>query len=184
MMKAGQPQVISVSYLRNLIIKCSLIFTVGILLTTVIFFFSVHQQPGTSYQDTFRILSQAKEEILAKSVIIYAFAFVIIVSGIAIITLLYSHRVVGPLRRISRVVEKISAGDFTEEITLRRNDAIQPLADELNDIMASYRQTLAELTVKVREIREESVRPEATGAGDQAAGGVKELEKIVGYIRL
>ena len=183
-MKAGQPQVISVSYLRNLIIKCSLIFTVGILLTTVIFFFSVHQQPGSSYQDTFRILSQAKEEILAKSVVIYAFAFVIIISGIGIITLLYSHRVVGPLRRISRVVEKISAGDFSEEITLRRNDAIQPLADELNDFMASYRQTLAELTVKVGEIREESVRPEATGAGDQAAGGVKELEKIVGYIRL
>ncbi len=190
MTNAGQPRVIAVSYLRNLIIKCSLLFTVGILLTTVIFYFSVHQQPGASYEETFRILLQAKEEILTKSVIIYTFAFVIILTGIVIITLLYSHRVVGPMRRISRVAEKISAGDFSETITLRRNDAIQPLADELNDLIEAYRKTLSELILRVDEIKEESARAGAAGVGegkgstDRIAGKIKELEGLVGNIRV
>ena len=190
MISDGPPRGISVSYLRNLIIKCSLIFIGGILLTTVVFFLTVHQPPASSYQESFRVLSQLKQEILAKSIIIYAFAVILIVAGIVFITLMYSHRVVGPMRRISSIAGKISDGDFSETITLRGKDAIQPLADELNDFIAEYRGKVTALKSQVEDlIGDTSLNESAESGGglgttDQFAGKVKELEKIVDRIKL
>ena len=45
-----------------------------------------------------------------------------------------SHRVVGPVNRIKRVLEAIGAGDFSQRIVLRRGDALEGLAKSINQM--------------------------------------------------
>ena len=93
------------------------------------------------------------------------------------------------MRRISRHVEKISTGDFSQTITLRGNDAIQPLADELNYFIGGYRKSLAELMSKLEEFKESSQKTgtELEEGGDRRAAladKAKELGKIVEHMKL
>ena len=51
-----------------------------------------------------------------------------------------SHRVVGPVNRIKRVLEAIGAGDFSQRIVLRRGDALEGLAKSINQMADSLQQ--------------------------------------------
>ena len=43
-----------------------------------------------------------------------------------------SHTIVGPLKRITRMLEGIGTGDFSQRITLRKGDALEDMAEALN----------------------------------------------------
>ncbi len=45
-----------------------------------------------------------------------------------------SHRVVGPMNRLKKMIEVIAAGDYSPQITLRDGDALQDLAKTLNEM--------------------------------------------------
>ncbi len=51
-----------------------------------------------------------------------------------------SHRVVGPINRIKRVLEAVGAGDFSQRIALRRGDALEGLAKSINQMADSLQQ--------------------------------------------
>lgn len=134
---AATTQVISRSYLNGLILKCGLFFAGGLLLTGIILYFSAHQPLGPSYQESFTRLAQLKKEMLIKSIIIYCLITALILAGVIFITLIYSHRVVGPLVGIKRVLKAISAGDLSQPARMRQKDAIKPMAEALNALIDS-----------------------------------------------
>ncbi len=45
-----------------------------------------------------------------------------------------SHRIVGPMNRIKRILEGIGNGDFSQRITLRQGDALEDLAKAINQM--------------------------------------------------
>jgi methyl-accepting chemotaxis protein len=45
-----------------------------------------------------------------------------------------SHRVVGPINRMKRVLEAIGAGDFSQRIIVRRGDALEDVAKTINEM--------------------------------------------------
>lgn len=45
-----------------------------------------------------------------------------------------SHRVVGPMNRLRRILEAIGAGDFSQRIILRQGDALEDLAKSVNQM--------------------------------------------------
>ena len=45
-----------------------------------------------------------------------------------------SHRVVGPVNRMKRVLEAIGAGDFSQRIVVRRGDALEDMAKTINQM--------------------------------------------------
>ena len=51
-----------------------------------------------------------------------------------------SHRIVGPMNRIKRILEAIGAGDFSQRITLRQGDALEDLAKSINQMAESLAQ--------------------------------------------
>ena len=44
----------------------------------------------------------------------------------------YTHRVVGPMKRLKQMLEAIGNGDFSQRITLRPGDVLQDLAKAIN----------------------------------------------------
>ena len=45
-----------------------------------------------------------------------------------------SHRIVGPMNRLKRMLEAIGTGDFSQRIALRKGDALEDLAKSLNQM--------------------------------------------------
>jgi len=48
-----------------------------------------------------------------------------------------SHRVVGPLKRVTRILEAIGAGDFSQRLILRQGDVLEDLAKSINRMAES-----------------------------------------------
>ena len=56
-----------------------------------------------------------------------------------IITLLVSHQIAGPIFRYEKVLGRISAGQFPEQISTRATDQLKPMVDSLNNLTTSSR---------------------------------------------
>ena len=48
-----------------------------------------------------------------------------------------THRVVGPLKRMTRALEAIGQGDFSQRLTLRKGDVLEDLAQTINRMAES-----------------------------------------------
>lgn len=51
-----------------------------------------------------------------------------------------SHRIVGPMNRIKRILEAVGNGDFSQRITLRQGDALEDMAKAINQMSESLQQ--------------------------------------------
>lgn len=145
-------QVIDRSYLRRVIIHCALIFTGGLFVTSVIFYLLMQQPIGANYATAFQKLSQLQQDILYKSLIIYASTIVFMMGGIIVITTIYSHRVAGPLYRLSLFAKKIGAGEIDSQVSLRQDDAVHALADEMNLLVERYQENLGRVKAEWKEL--------------------------------
>lgn len=184
------PQGISKSYLQGLIFKCSLIFSGGIVLTSLIFYFSTLHSSGSSYGESFKLLSQLRQELLVKSALLYSAASLLIIAGIIFITLLYSHRISGPIYRLGLFARRVSAGDLSEQVFLRGNDEVQLLAVQLNAVISRYKDNIAELRLKQKDLADickkigEKQGEALVDPRKGLAEKVRELEDLVGNIKL
>jgi methyl-accepting chemotaxis protein len=59
---------------------------------------------------------------------------------ISMITVWYTHRIIGPIIAFRRHVQALTNGNTSSRIKLRDHDAFTALADELNELAAHYGQ--------------------------------------------
>ena len=179
MQQTATTQVISKSYLSGLFLKCGLFFTGGLLLTGIILYFSAHQPLGPTYQESFTRLAQLKEEMLIKSIITYCLITALILAGVIFITVIYSHRVVGPLVGIKRVAKAVADGDLTQSIHIRRKDAIQPMAEALNALICSYKTKIQLVDQQAKILQDKLDHPENLILSSEIAGQAKKIKEIL-----
>ncbi len=72
--------------------------------------------------------------------VVLVFVNVIIVF---IVSVMYSHQTAGPAYKLEQSIKRISEGDLTFEVSLRRNDNLKELAAALNELLKKFRVTLA-----------------------------------------
>lgn len=60
-----------------------------------------------------------------------------------IVSVMYSHQTAGPAYKLEKSIKRITDGDLTFEVSLRRNDNLKELATALNDLLKKFRVTLA-----------------------------------------
>ena len=140
------------AYRRDVVFRPVLIFIAGLILTTVVLYVAVSQPIGPNYGEGFRMLAQLQQDIFSKSAIIYAITVFIIVCGIIFLTLIYSHRVAGPVYRLTLFARTLCSGDFRANVHIREKDVIHPLADEMNNMVEQYRQTLNNLQDEIQSL--------------------------------
>ncbi len=177
-------RVIEKSYLTELIAKCGVLFTIGLLLTGVILYYTSHQPLGPSYQDSFARLSQLKQEMLLKSIYIYCILMFLTIAGVVFTTVIYSHRVVGPMVGLNRITKQITAGDFTSRITLRKNDAIKPMASALNEMAQSYQNKILSIQAVSKDLKGLCQEPTSPDQAEKLVKKSAELQKIFANIEL
>ena len=69
--------------------------------------------------------------------------FILIV--IAVIGVFYSHRIVGPVHRINRDIQRVLDGEINVHVSLRRKDQFQGLAGRVNELIRALDEAKAEL---------------------------------------
>lgn len=114
-------------------IGLSIIFAVLIVLI-------LYQNLGTLY-DVFFELTDGKVKlhavVLAYLQNIQAWLFLTVVAYIVFtigISVVYTHRLVGPTIAFRRHLDAIKGGDFDHRTVLRKGDAFQQVADRLNEV--------------------------------------------------
>ena len=100
---------------------------------------------GCLYYLIFQIMAEqlAIPESIAYNLIpvVKKMNFLIIVGMPPIVLLLFAwgmiitHRLIGPLERLTRDLRRISEGDYSIQLKLRKNDDLRPIADLINKII-------------------------------------------------
>jgi methyl-accepting chemotaxis protein len=97
---------------------------------------------------TFSILGERLASVYPQGRLIEVFRQVYILFGITllaaapvivIVSLKFSHRIVGPLPKIYRILKGVGKGNFDQKLVLREKDQLSDLADVINQMIADLR---------------------------------------------
>lgn len=76
-------------------------------------------------------LIRIREKWILSRLIAVAILFVV---SMVTLSIFYTHRMVGPVIQMIRHVQELKNGNFNSRVVLRKGDAFQELADELNQL--------------------------------------------------
>ncbi len=164
------------------------------LLSAFFFYVAIERQLGETYARKIQTLSIYKFEVVRQSLIIFAgFAFIAL-AGIVTFAVVYTHRIAGPLFRIRVVAKDLAAGNFDRVTRFRKNDAIHPLAESMNQFASeqgkrsdSLRDCIDQMRDGAGELREliRKGDTEMTAAARlKVAKKTEELNKILAGIKI
>lgn len=100
--------------------------------------------------DPFAQAGQGEPLVVRKTLLGLLWPILAICLGIALaITFLFgvliSHRMAGPVFRIRRVLGEMRAGDLRGDIRLRKKDDFKNLAESINEVKRSWRESVSDL---------------------------------------
>jgi len=87
------------------------------------------------------VYPQARLVVIFQSV--YFWAFIALLASMPFIfwgSIIFSHRIAGPLPKIYQALVNIGEGNYDVKLTLRKRDELRELADHINALAAKLRQ--------------------------------------------
>lgn len=88
--------------------------------------------------------------ILIQTVII---VLVVVSFASVIITLIFSHKIAGPLYRLRKAMEELGSGNFKEEFRIRNDDQLQKIAETFNNTIKTIREVVNNIKLNIQELR-------------------------------
>lgn len=121
----------------------------------LLLYFSLARSLGDSYGSAIYTIHELKIRVLP---LIFASSYSILILGlvtaaIAVISVLFSHRIAGPLYRLGKSLEAIASGDLTVATRFRGMDQLSALADELNTMVRSLNHTSRSVMESAEELK-------------------------------
>ena len=146
--------VIRNDYLPRLLFLLICIFLFGITVSTIYLYLDISRPLSTHYSAILSIVRELKETLIIRTMKINAFFYLLIVTGIVILGVLYTHRIAGPMHRIKLYAKSVFEGELGTEINFRRKDAIHSFANDINEMTKSYNQRVTMLTSDIQQLKE------------------------------
>lgn len=178
------------SFLHSFVFKSALIFAGGAFLTAALFL-AFRGEPGRSYADSYRLLAELNRVLVNRSLILFSFTLLLSLTGIIILATVYSHRVAGALHMLGMHTRRIASGDLSKTVRLRSTDVVHVLADDFNELSSHYRDLLAQLEVKTRELAAamDNLEKHPLTDGDPGSSGriserIDEIRELLNQIKL
>ncbi|MFQ5735614.1 MAG: hypothetical protein ACE5GY_01980 [Thermodesulfobacteriota bacterium] len=178
-------------------LKLCLLTIAGMAAVTLLLYSMTSRTLGGTYAEAIYTLYDLKIRIFplifASSYSIFILA--VVTAAIAAISVLFSHKIAGPLFRVEKNLEVIGSGDLTVQTRFRGNDQLVALADEINEMSRSLNHTVRStgdalaLIEKgertLRELLEDGgiERQEALAAAAELKAGVEEFKRALSTIK-
>jgi methyl-accepting chemotaxis protein len=94
---------------------------------------------GEGYHNTLAAVQAIRNVLFWKIATVYTVIGILCIPAIAVLHLFYSHRIAGPVYRISLEAARIAQGDLSGKIKFRPKDNLADMADMLNNVASQYR---------------------------------------------
>jgi methyl-accepting chemotaxis protein len=178
------------SYLNSFVRKNALLFACGAFLAAAAFDLFYPEQ-GTTYAESYNLIAELNSDLINRSLTLFSFTMLLMIAGIIIVSIAYSHRVAGPLHKLGIHTKKIASGKFTESVRLRSDDVVHALADDMNELSGRFRDLLVQVEVKTQLLenslddlgQSDSPRTD-TGWPATIPERIDELRELLAQIRL
>ncbi len=186
--------VVHKSFSVRLVALTVLVVALSALLSAVFFYFSSGHGIGETYEQKIAQLSLYKFEVIRESAFIFIGFGLIAMFGIAVIGVLHTHKIVGPLVRTRMAARQLSEGKFDVAIRFREDDMIHTIADSLNNFARIYGsryqqvrngiQDMQRDALALRELIEAGNMEGAAATRLKMAEQMQELKKILAEIKV
>lgn len=106
--------------------------------TSVTVFFTTFSLLGDKLSDVYpqgRLVG-----IFQRVYMIFGLNLIVAVPVIFYVSLLFSHRIVGPIFKMGDVLRRVGKGDFEQKIVLRKTDELRALADIINEMIRNLKE--------------------------------------------
>ncbi len=173
-------------FITRLVLLILLVFIVFSSVSGLFLYFNTYRSLDTSYSTSISIISEIKEELLARTLTISSVFYLFILIGIVLLSVLYTHRIAGPLQRIKLFAGAVTGGDLSTALKFRKKDAIHSFGDSLNSMNEGWRERVLALTSyagqledAVKECRFLAEKGEDTSAVLEKISSIdKEIKKL------
>lgn len=179
-------------------LKLCLLTLLGGAAVVLLLYLSLARSLGPSYGSAIYTIYELKIKIAplifasSYSVLILA----VITAAIALISVLFSHRIAGPLYRVEKSLEAISSGDLTVNTRFRGLDQLTILGDDLNNMVRSLNHTSRSVMDAIEDIKaaedrlrelleiEGSHEGAIRAAAQDLRAGIDELKKALAHLKV
>lgn len=154
------------------IVKFCALVIAGAVLSGVIVYMMSNSTVTTTFENS-RLKIKSTAEFILPAVVLSS-AIVIVVIGLAaiVMTLFMSHRIAGPLYRLEKDVEQVTAGNLTVRFRVRQTDEMKALAASLDVMIQSIRADLGTLKSGIDEALK-------SGRIEEAKVKIRDLQAIL-----
>ncbi len=101
-----------------------------------------------------------------------------------VVSVMYSHQIAGPAYKLENSIKRITDGDLTFEVSLRRNDNLKELAAALNILIEKFRNTLANAKNLTSDISTKLGALEDDERFSQLSASSKELNSLISQFKI
>lgn len=178
-------EIINRHFRIRFVVVIFLILILALSISSAFFYYHTNKDLGETYKNKIYTITQFKTTIISATILIFIPPVIVAAIFIIISIVLYTHRIVGPLVRIRAITQQISEGNLDVFIKFREKDAIKPLADALNNLIARFKEKDSGLSEVIEDMRKDAdILYQSIEKGDSAATAdiKKELLKKNGEI--
>lgn len=120
---------------------CAIVAIAGLLTVGVLYLLASNSTTVSIINS--RIMVRTTSDFILP-ILIQTVVVVMIFASIATIaaTLLFSHKIAGPLYRFKKTIQTLSGGDFSSDFQIRHSDQLQDLANDFNEMIRKVRKQL------------------------------------------
>lgn len=148
-----EERIIQKNYLPSLILSALGIFVIGIAVSAIFLYLDIYKPLDTHYGAILSIISEIKDTLIMRTLKISGIFSFLVLIGLLVLVIFYTHRIAGPLQRIKVSAKAISEGRLGTKIKFRRKDVIHPFAECMNEMTDTYRERVKTLTSEIRELK-------------------------------
>jgi len=162
----------------NFILKFFILVFIGGLLTIGMLYFLSAQSTTVAIVNS-RVVARTTADFLLPILIQTVVIITIMVSlATAVVTLLVSHKIAGPMYRFKKVLENLEKGDFSSGFNIRQHDQLQDVADTFNSMIKKTRQELSLLKSGLASLSKELNAISEQEVSEAKRAGLRELKDI------
>ncbi|MFQ5464813.1 MAG: HAMP domain-containing protein [Thermodesulfobacteriota bacterium] len=185
-------------YRLRFLAKVCLVTVAGVFAFTLAVYLYTSRGLGSGYAEAIYTIYDLRIRIfpLIFSSFYSIFILAVVTAAVGAITVLFSHRVAGPVYRLARNLEAIGDGDFTVNTRLRGDDQLKALAVEMNAMTRSLNHLSRSCADALADVVRSSEKLAALLAGDrpdetevrraaeELKRGIDELKRLTSPLRL
>lgn len=130
---------------------CGVVIVSSLVIGVIIFFMS-RGSTTVAIENTHVIVKKTADFILPVVIDTLLLTAMFSALAVAIISLLVSHKISGPLFRLKREIDEVKNGDLGRNFNIRSDDQMQALALSLNEMAISLRGKYVRLKDKYQDL--------------------------------